>query len=350
MDCVTEGGSTSREEATRSRENLKKLCADSIQCNGGHRIVQGILAKADAVTTNKRKYPKALLKREVKRYQSYIRCGTAVGELDHPSYASPYFTQVSFANISHCILEVHWDGALLVGTLLILPSPSGNLVWELCAQGLRIGASLRGWSSVVSDAASSCEIVQRDFRLVTFDLVPAPAISEGYVLPLATAYTGNLEVPPGLLKLTHLGYGATSLQGLTIAMDLNVLMEWVKARRSQVNFDTEGNKKLLDVWRVGNCTLSFGSYIGVHDRASHHLQNMIPGLRLCSEHMKGFALRVLKENNVKLDFKGASRLAEHYLRSQCSSSIEDGSSTGTKQEDHKILDVATPSCMSFCGF
>ncbi|GMH39006.1 hypothetical protein BSKO_06904 [Bryopsis sp. KO-2023] len=346
VECVTEGGSSSQGSSARpfySREQLKRLYADSIECNGGHRILQGILAKADSVTTNKRKYPKALLKREVKKYQSYIRRGTAVGELDHPNYSSPYFKQISFANVSHSVLEVHWDGSLLVGTLKILPSPSGKLVWELCSQGLRIGASLRGWSSVVADDTTDCSIVQSDFQLVTFDLVPAPAISEGYVLPLATAYKGNLEMPSSLLRLTCLGYGATSLRGLANAIDLKLLMEWVKDRRIEFNSDTEGRKRMSDVWHVGNCTLSFGSYIGTYDGTSHWLQKTVPGLRLFSEHWKGFALRVLAENNAKLDRKTANRLATLSQRNRWTSST-------SEQEELKIPDVQTPSCFSFCKF
>lgn len=43
-----------------------------------------------------------LLKREVARYkQQHIQTGTALGELDHPSYASEFFRSLNLPNISH---------------------------------------------------------------------------------------------------------------------------------------------------------------------------------------------------------------------------------------------------------
>lgn len=74
----------------------------------------------------------AVLKREVKRFKvQHIKTGTALGELNHPSYYSCYFRSLNLPNISHQVLEVHWKGNELWGTIEVLPTPAGLLLWEL---------------------------------------------------------------------------------------------------------------------------------------------------------------------------------------------------------------------------
>lgn len=97
-----------------------------------------MLTRANAVTTNKRVYQKVscmllapsstqhsqhslsdvlsssclhcirlqdTIQREVDRYrQSHIRCGTAYGELDHPSYDSVTFKDLHMATVSHQVM------------------------------------------------------------------------------------------------------------------------------------------------------------------------------------------------------------------------------------------------------
>lgn len=55
-----------------------------------------------------------------------------------------------------------------MGTIELLPTACGVLLWELYSQGLAIGASLRGWSSVLMDKSLKHSIVQNDFKLVTW--------------------------------------------------------------------------------------------------------------------------------------------------------------------------------------
>jgi len=46
------------------------------------------------------------IQREVDRYkQSHIRCGTAYGELDHPSYDSVTFRDLHMATVSHQVMR-----------------------------------------------------------------------------------------------------------------------------------------------------------------------------------------------------------------------------------------------------
>jgi hypothetical protein len=95
----------------------------------------GIFARADTKNNNKRVYPKYILKREVAKYEAaHILRGTALGELDHPNYASQYFKCLNLPNVSHQVLDVEWKGDQLWGTIEILQTPSGLLLWELYSQ------------------------------------------------------------------------------------------------------------------------------------------------------------------------------------------------------------------------
>jgi hypothetical protein len=83
-----------------------------------------------------------VLKREVSRFKAqHIRCGSALGELNHPSYYSAYFRSLNLPNISHQVLEVHWRGSELWGTIEVLPTPAGLLLWELYSRVRQQGSS-----------------------------------------------------------------------------------------------------------------------------------------------------------------------------------------------------------------
>lgn len=50
-----------------------------------------------------------ILEREVARYDvEHIRRGTALGELDHPNYASKYFKCLNLPNVSHQVCASVW--------------------------------------------------------------------------------------------------------------------------------------------------------------------------------------------------------------------------------------------------
>lgn len=92
----------------------------------------GLFARADAQNTNGRVYPKAILQREVARFkEQHVRKGTALGELNHPSYFSSYFRHLNLPNVSHQVLDLRWRGPELWGTLEVLPTPAGLLLSEL---------------------------------------------------------------------------------------------------------------------------------------------------------------------------------------------------------------------------
>eukprot|EP00882_Tetradesmus_deserticola_P030328 GHRQ01034043.1.p2 GENE.GHRQ01034043.1~~GHRQ01034043.1.p2 ORF type:complete len:153 (+),score=77.05 GHRQ01034043.1:309-767(+) len=128
--CCGGGSHTSAAELTR--EEVVDLFTLSTKVNNGRLIVHGLFARADTKNTNGRIYPKPILRREVRRFKrAHIRCATALGELNHPSYYSAYFCSLNLPNISHQVLEVHWRGSELWGSIEVLPTPAGLLLWEL---------------------------------------------------------------------------------------------------------------------------------------------------------------------------------------------------------------------------
>lgn len=147
----------------------RQLITEAVNEGGALRI-PAILQRADAENQNGRVYPLDILRREAERYDSeFVKQNRALGELDHPES-----TVVNLKNVSHNIVEMHWDGKDLRGTIEILPTPAGNIVRDLMRAGIRIGVSSRGVGSV-SQFGRDKVIVEDDFNLICFDIVSNPS-------------------------------------------------------------------------------------------------------------------------------------------------------------------------------
>jgi hypothetical protein len=62
------------------------------------------------------------------------------------------------------------------------------LCCAVCAQGIKLGVSSRGWASVVTDPHSQQVVVEPDYQLITFDFVPEPSNAGAYVVPICKRY------------------------------------------------------------------------------------------------------------------------------------------------------------------
>ena len=161
----------------------------------GKLIVAGVLQRADAKNQNGRIYPAETLMREAKKYaQVQIKERRALGELDHPDSSV-----VNLNNASHNILEMHWAGDDLVGTVEVLGTPAGNILKELFKAGIKLGISSRGLGSVeeiteadgYSDTTPSggdeeeapTVAVQPDFELIAFDFLSNPSTQGAFMSP-----------------------------------------------------------------------------------------------------------------------------------------------------------------------
>lgn len=167
------------------------MIAESMEKHNGRLLVKGVLQRAEAKNQNGRIYPREILMREAKKYNDInIRERRALGELDHPDSSI-----VNLNNVSHNIVEMHWNGDDLVGTVEVLSTPSGNILKELFKCGIKLGISSRGLGSVKQLGEGSVE-VQDDFELVAFDFVSNPSTHGAFLKPM------NESVNPGLIAST----------------------------------------------------------------------------------------------------------------------------------------------------
>jgi len=154
---------------------------ESMSKNNGRLVVSGVLQRAEAKNQNGRVYPRETLMREAKKYaQVQIKERRALGELDHPDSSV-----VNLNNVSHNIMEMHWKGDDLVGTVEVLGTPAGNILKELFKSGIKLGISSRGLGSVkeVNEEEGETVEVQPDFELIAFDFVSNPSTHGAFLSP-----------------------------------------------------------------------------------------------------------------------------------------------------------------------
>jgi len=161
-----------------SREQINESMSD----NNGRLVVKGVLQRAEAKNQNGRVYPRETLVREAQKYSDVnITERRALGELDHPDSSV-----VNLNNASHNILEMHWDGDDLLGTVEVLSTPAGNILKELFKSGIKLGISSRGLGSVKEmheDNGDDTVEVQPDFELIAFDFVSNPSTHGAFMAP-----------------------------------------------------------------------------------------------------------------------------------------------------------------------
>lgn len=130
---------------------------------------RGKFQEAEAVNKNKRMYPFGILDENVKSLQEAIKDRRLIGELDHPTDSI-----VHYANCSHLITKLWWDGNTLMGEGEILPTPSGRILECLLGCGIKIGMSSRG----VGNGATNEDgilVIGEGYKLITFDAVADPS-------------------------------------------------------------------------------------------------------------------------------------------------------------------------------
>jgi len=164
---------------------------ESIKNNDGKLVVKGVLQRADAQNQNGRIYPRDVLVKEAKKYaEVQIKERRALGELDHPDSSV-----VNLNNASHNVLEMHWKGNDLLGTVEVLGTPAGNILKELFKSGIKLGISSRGLGSVkeiYEDGQDAVE-VQPDFELIAFDFVSNPSTHGAFLAPVNEGVNKNIK-------------------------------------------------------------------------------------------------------------------------------------------------------------
>ena len=141
--------------------------------------VKGVLQRKGKRNQNGRIYPDEILIREAEKYaNTFIKERRALGELDHPETSV-----VNLKNVSHNIIELHWEGDDLMGTLEVLTTPNGNILRELFRNRIKVGISSRGLGSL-KKISESAAIVGDDYELVSFDIVSNPSTQGAFITPV----------------------------------------------------------------------------------------------------------------------------------------------------------------------
>jgi hypothetical protein len=147
-------------------------------------VVYAVLQKYGVENRNGRVYPEAILKKESESYKILIDEKRAMGEADHPDSSI-----VAISRISHNIVDMWWEGNVLMGKLEIIMSPGfvtqgiisceGDQVANLLRKGLKIGVSSRGVGSLKKEDGKN--IVQDDFELICWDVVTSPSTPGSWI-------------------------------------------------------------------------------------------------------------------------------------------------------------------------
>ena len=154
--------------------------------SSGRTLVKGILQRSGAENQNGRVYPREVLEREIKKYQTLVKERRALGELDHPDSSV-----INLKNVSHNIKEVHWEGNDVIGTVEILPTPSGNILKELLRAGILLGISSRGMGST-QPIKDNKLLVGEDFELIGWDFVSNPSTHGAFMTPMNESVVKNI--------------------------------------------------------------------------------------------------------------------------------------------------------------
>jgi hypothetical protein len=137
--------------------------------------MKGILQKADTLNQNGRVYPKAILEREVRNYQKFIRENRALGECDHPDSSV-----VELKKVSHIIREAYMQEDVCYGVVELLDTPMGKILQSLVESGVTLGISSRGVGSTKRDG--DIQVVQDDFQLICWDFVAEPSTPGAFMM------------------------------------------------------------------------------------------------------------------------------------------------------------------------
>ena len=156
-------------------DNVEFICEASK--TGKNYFIEGIFMQANVKNRNGRVYPKEILQKEVKRYETnYIKQKRAFGELGHPDGPTVYLERVS-----HMITDLKQSGNDFVGKAKIMDTPYGKIVKNLIDEGARLGVSSRGMGSL-KPVGRDIQQVQDDFYLATAaDIVADPSAPAAFV-------------------------------------------------------------------------------------------------------------------------------------------------------------------------
>lgn len=141
----------------------------------GAMYLTGLMQEADKPNGNERVYPHAIMEREIANYKKLVKEKRALGELDHPDDSV-----INLKNASHMVTNIWMEGPKVMGTVKVLPTPSGNILRSLVEGGCQLGISSRGLGSVRENMQGGV-VVEDDFQLICFDFVSEPSTKNAFM-------------------------------------------------------------------------------------------------------------------------------------------------------------------------
>lgn len=139
-------------------------------------FIEGVFAQYDTGNKNGRIYPRAVMEKEVNRYQEIISAKRSLGELGHPPNPS-----INLDKVSHLITDLKMEeGGRVIGRAKILETPMGLIAKNLIENDCGVGVSTRGLGSL-KPGKDGLQEVQDDFHLATVDIVADPSAPDAYV-------------------------------------------------------------------------------------------------------------------------------------------------------------------------
>lgn len=142
-------------------------------------FIEGVFMQAEKKNRNGRIYPKDILEREVNKYVvNHVTPRTALGELNHPTSPS-----INPERASHLITSLKLEGVDYMGKAKVLGTPMGQIVKTLIEDKVQLGVSSRGLGSLKEGTAQyrGARVVQKDYNLVTVDVVSDPSAHDAWV-------------------------------------------------------------------------------------------------------------------------------------------------------------------------
>lgn len=138
--------------------------------------IAGPFQEADSGNQNNRIYPKTILEGAMARdLYPEIENRQLSGELDHSDNLP------MLKNVSHAITDLYFEGKIVMGEAVLLPTPAGEIAHALYRSNMRVGISARGMGSTTVDITQMnenqepYEIVAEDYFMITYDLVSKPS-------------------------------------------------------------------------------------------------------------------------------------------------------------------------------
>jgi len=142
---------------------------------GSKYVFEGVFGHVDKPTSNGRIYKRELIQREVSRLESKMSAGKVFGELDHPDDGK---TKLQRCAVLVQSLKINEQGQV-IGKMKIMETSMGKELMAIVDAGGQIGVSSRGYGSVQTNE-DGYNVVQEDFKLMTYDPVADPAEESAY--------------------------------------------------------------------------------------------------------------------------------------------------------------------------